>query len=187
MEKHHIIFKSQQGMDFDLNYKYLDPDSHRGNLSPHKNKKIDLQYKEQLEQDLREVLPLDYYSLSELILILGLDKKQATKAFKRVSVTSKGISKESIIFQLMGGCYYLMEYAILINGEYFKEYIYFDKDNDRGQFGKVRLQDGDIIDIVTTKEIERTEVGRSLGNTITTLYGIESMKHNEVRIVPIRR
>ena len=80
-----------------------------------------------------------------------------------------------------------MEYAILINGEYFKEYIYFDKDNDRGQFGKTRLLDGDIIDIVTTKEVERTEVGRSLGNTITTLYGIESLKHNELRIVPIRR
>lgn len=41
IEKHHIVFKSQGGLDFDLNYKYLDSNSHRGNLGPHKNKETE--------------------------------------------------------------------------------------------------------------------------------------------------
>lgn len=79
-----------------------------------------------------------------------------------------------------------MEYAIKIDGKYFKEYIYYDKDNNKGQFGKTRLQDGDIVGIITTDEVERTEVRRSLGNTIATLVGIESVKERIIMIVPYR-
>lgn len=78
-----------------------------------------------------------------------------------------------------------MEYAIEIDGEYFKEYVYYHKDNDRGQFGKIRLQEGDIVDIITTKEVKRTEVKRSIGNTIEILYGIESLRDKEIKIIPI--
>ena len=78
-----------------------------------------------------------------------------------------------------------MEYAILIDGEYFKEYVYADK-NISGRFGKVNIYEGDIIDIVTTKEIERTEVRRSIGGTIETLYMIESIMDKRIEIIPIR-
>lgn len=79
-----------------------------------------------------------------------------------------------------------MEYAIKIDGEYFKDYVYTDK-NMKGRFGKVQYYVGDIIDITTTKEVERTEVRRSIGNTISMLYGIEKMKNKKIEIIPIER
>lgn len=79
-----------------------------------------------------------------------------------------------------------MEYAIKLENGYFKEYIYADK-NVRGRFGKVILNEGDIIGVVVTQGIERTEVGRSIGNTITTLYQIESMRGKKIEIIPVSR
>lgn len=107
IEKHHIIFKSQGGLDFPLNYKYLTAEDHRGNESPHMNRSIDLKYKEQLERDLRHVLEDTHYSTEEVIQILELKPKQAYKAFKQISKTSKGMDKEDIIFRLLGSRYYL--------------------------------------------------------------------------------
>lgn len=84
-----------------------------------------------------------------------------------------------------------MYYAIKIDGKYFKEYIYAEK-NIGGRFGGITeggsvIREGDIIDIVTTEEVERTEVRRSIGNTISTLYGIDMMRDKKIEIVPIRR
>ena len=107
MEKHHIIYKSQGGLDFDLNYKYLSDEEHRGNNSPHKNRSIDLQYKEQLEQDLRLVLPDLHYEEDEVIEILSLKVKQASKAFRHLARTNKGMCKEELIKRLLGGRYYI--------------------------------------------------------------------------------
>ena len=76
-----------------------------------------------------------------------------------------------------------MEYAIVVDGKYFKEYIYADK-NIEGRFGKGRIIEGDIIDIILTDKVERTEVGRSLGNTITTLYTIDKMRGKGIEVVP---
>lgn len=107
LEKHHIVFKRQGGLDFELNYKRLSPEKHRGDLGPHKNRKIDLQYKEELEQNLRATLTDTHYFEGELIQTLGLDRKQAHKAFRHIQVTEKGMDKEDIIFRLMGNRFYL--------------------------------------------------------------------------------
>lgn len=48
LEKHHIVFKSQMGLDFELNYKYLTSEDHRGNEGPHKNREKNLEYKREL-------------------------------------------------------------------------------------------------------------------------------------------
>lgn len=77
-----------------------------------------------------------------------------------------------------------MEYAIKIDGKYFKEYIYHQGTSGRS-FGGTRLQDGDIIGIVLTDKAERTEVRRSIGNTITTLYQIDKMRGKKIEIVPL--
>lgn len=107
MEKHHIVFKSQGGLDFELNYKYLSSEDHRGNDGPHLNKKTDLKYKRELEATLRMKLFNDYYTLEELIEILGLNSRQANKAFKKVNQHEKGMKREDIIFRLMGNRFYL--------------------------------------------------------------------------------
>ena len=49
-ERHHIVFKSQGGLDIDVNFIYLCPEHHRGPEGPHMCKKTDLMYK-QIEQE----------------------------------------------------------------------------------------------------------------------------------------
>lgn len=106
MEKHHIIFKSQGGLDFELNYKYLSSEDHRGNDGPHLNRETDLRYKRELEATLRMKLFDDYYTVEELIEILGLNSKQAHKAFRQVQKCKRGMKREDIIRRLMGGRLY---------------------------------------------------------------------------------
>lgn len=106
MEKHHIVFKSQQGLDFELNYKYLSSEDHRGNYGPHLNKETDLRYKRELESTLRMKLFNNYYTLDELIEILGLNSRQANKAFRKVKKYHKGMKREDVIRRLMGGKLY---------------------------------------------------------------------------------
>ena len=106
MEKHHIVFKSQGGLDFELNYKYLSSEDHRGNDGPHLNKETDLRYKRELEATLRMKLFNDYYSVEELIEILGLNSRQANKAFNKVTKYQEGMKREDVIKRLMGGKLY---------------------------------------------------------------------------------
>lgn len=92
-------------MDFELNYKYLDSESHRGIGGPHRNKETDLMYKIELQENLENLLTQDYYNISELINILGLQEKQANKAFRKL-LRINGISREEVIRRLMGGRLY---------------------------------------------------------------------------------
>lgn len=84
LEKHHIVFRSQGGLDFELNYKYLTPEQHKGDNGPHLNKKTDLKYKKELQEKLEKILDKNYYSIEELIELIGLKKRQAYKAFKKL-------------------------------------------------------------------------------------------------------
>ncbi|QUH21094.1 HNH endonuclease [Alkaliphilus sp. B6464] len=105
-EKHHIIFKSQGGKNFLLNYKYLCPDHHRGNISPHKNKQIDIEYKEELQKELEELLTKDHYRLEELINLLGMQKVEAKKTFKHLKQYTEGYNNREIVFRLLGDKFY---------------------------------------------------------------------------------
>ncbi|WP_353096203.1 hypothetical protein [Tissierella praeacuta] len=107
LEKHHIVFKSQGGLDFELNYKYLTAEEHRGNLGPHLNRKIDLAYKIEMEVTLRRILENEFYTIKELIDLLGLKERQAYKAFRKVNQYLVGMKKEDIIYRLMGNSFYL--------------------------------------------------------------------------------
>lgn len=83
----------------------------------------------------------------------------------------------------------LVRYGIRVDGKYFKEYVYYqarvvDRYTGHTLFGN-RLQDGDIVDIITTDEPERLEVPRSIGNTISTLVTIEKMKDKVIEIIPL--
>ena len=107
IEKHHIVFKSQLGLDFELNYKYLTSEDHRGTYGPHLNKRVDTAYKIEMEANLRKVLVDDFYTIKELIRILGLKERQAYRAFRKVKQHEKGMDKEDVIFRLMGNRFYL--------------------------------------------------------------------------------
>lgn len=102
-EKHHIVFKSQGGLDFDLNYKELCFEDHKGNKGPHNCRKVDLKYKVELQRKLESLLDKEYYTEDEVRKLLGLNKKQADMIFKRFKVYSEGYKKDEIIRRLMGG------------------------------------------------------------------------------------
>lgn len=102
LEKHHIIFKSQGGLDFPLNYIYLSSENHRGDFGPHKNKTTDDKYKLELQDNLREILDREDYQIEEVIEILDIVPGQARKAFKKLRQYKNGKSTEDIIRRLMG-------------------------------------------------------------------------------------
>lgn len=102
-----VIFKSQGGLDYELNYKRLTPEQHRGDLGPHKCRKTDLRYKKELQMKLENILTDEFYTIEELIEILGLKERQAYKAFRQVPKHRKGMKREDIIFRLMGNRFYL--------------------------------------------------------------------------------
>lgn len=105
MERHHIIFKSQLGLDFELNYKYLTSAEHRGLQGPHRNKATDLKYKIELQEKLENLLTKEYYNIKELIDLLGLQEKQANRAFRKL-LRVNGIAREEVIYRLLGNRFY---------------------------------------------------------------------------------
>lgn len=105
-EKHHIVFKSQGGLDFELNYKKLCFEHHKGNDGPHNCRKTDLKYKIELQRKLQDLLTKKYYTEEEIRELIDLNKKQADKIFKRFMLYSEGYDKDEIIRRLMGGRLY---------------------------------------------------------------------------------
>ena len=106
IERHHIIFKSQGGLDFELNYRYLTSEEHKGDEGPHKCKETDVRYKRELQEALEGLLAKEYYNIRELIDLIGLREVQANKAFRKL-LKVKGIAKEEGINRLMGGRLYV--------------------------------------------------------------------------------
>ncbi len=105
-EKHHIVFKSQGGLDFPLNFKFLCEEHHRGNKSPHRCKEKDLEYKRELQAKLKNKLNKNYYTENELVKVLGLNKLQAKKMCKKFPLYKEGYKTEDIICRIMGGRIY---------------------------------------------------------------------------------
>jgi hypothetical protein len=103
---HHLVHKNEGGLDFSLNYKYLCPDHHRGKNGPHKNKRIDLEYKLELQYRLERILEKEFYGIEELNDILGLNKTKAKKFFKELKLYKEGYKKDDIIYRLMGKVHY---------------------------------------------------------------------------------
>jgi len=105
MERHHIVFVSQGGLDYELNYKYLTPLEHRGDLGPHKCKETDLMYKIELQERLEKLLDREYYNIRDLRVLLGLREKQANRAFRKL-LKVNGIARDDVIYRLLGNRYY---------------------------------------------------------------------------------
>jgi hypothetical protein len=103
MERHHIVYRSQGGLDFPLNYIDLTPEQHLGRAGPHMCKKKDLQYKREMQTQLQIILANPYYTLDEIVKILGVQRKQITRAVKVMQQHEQGYSREDIIRRLMGG------------------------------------------------------------------------------------
>lgn len=111
---HHIVHRSEGGMDFPLNYKYLCDEHHRGKHGPHRNRNVDIEYKLELQEKLERVLNKQFYSMDELIDILQLNRSKAKKFLKGFRLYKEGYKTSEIIYKLMGNKryneYMLIEY-----------------------------------------------------------------------------
>jgi hypothetical protein len=105
-DKHHIVHRSQGGLDFVLNYKYLCPNHHRGKNGPHKNTKIDISYKLEMQNTLNNLLEREYYTIENLSLILELNERILKKLVKSIRLYKEGYKKQDIIFLVMGKVHY---------------------------------------------------------------------------------
>ena len=109
---HHIVHRREGGINSSLNYKYLCPEHHRGKNGPHRNNKVDLEYKLQLQNKLEQILDKNFYTINELIDILDLNNTKGKKFFKGLKLYKEGHKREDIIFRLMGKsryCEYMLE------------------------------------------------------------------------------
>lgn len=101
-DKHHIVYRSQGGVDFPLNFKYLCSEHHRGKLGPHKNRKIDLEYKIEMQYNINKCLYKEFYTLDELMLLLEINKGMLKRLLKDFRLYKEGYKKSDIIYRLMG-------------------------------------------------------------------------------------
>lgn len=101
-DKHHIVYRSQGGIDFPLNFKYLCQEHHRGKEGPHKNRKLDLQYKLDMQNSLQTLLYKDFYILDELVSLLQINKGMLKRIFKEYKLYKEGYRKLDIVYRLMG-------------------------------------------------------------------------------------
>lgn len=106
-EKHHIVFRSQGGLDFDLNYKDLCAEHHKGKKSPHQDREVDLCYKRQMQEKLFSIFTGYDYSLSEISMLTGCKPNDLKRRFKAVQPNPRGYyESETVVRTLMGGRLY---------------------------------------------------------------------------------
>lgn len=102
-DKHHIVHRSEGGVDFPLNIKLLCHEHHRGKYGPHKNRTTDIQYKLELQEKLRSLLVKEFYKEDDLAALLGINGGTARKLTRGLKKHKEGCSSREIIFRLMGG------------------------------------------------------------------------------------
>ncbi|CDI50549.1 HNH endonuclease signature motif containing protein [Clostridium tetani] len=101
-EVHHIVNKCEGGISYPINYKYLCSEHHRGKDGPHKNCEVDIRYRLELQNKLKEILIKDYYNVCELEKLLHINKNKLKRMFKGNKIYKEGYKREDIIFKLMG-------------------------------------------------------------------------------------
>ena len=106
---HHIVHRSEGGLDIEINYKYLCEKHHRGKDGPHHSLETDIRYKIELQNKLYALLPKEYYSFKEIGLILDIPTNALKRLTRNIKLYKEGYKKQDIIFNLMGGAFYSEE------------------------------------------------------------------------------
>lgn len=107
-ELHHIIFRSQAKYmaNVPVNFMYLCSTHHRGVNSPHLNREIDLEYKQQLQTKLINLFHKEYYNIHQIRTLLGISKGEAEKITNKLMIYKEGYKSEDIIKKMLGGRMY---------------------------------------------------------------------------------
>ena len=121
---HHIVHRSEGGLDIEINYKYLCNEHHRGKNGPQHSIEIDLKYKLELQKDLLKLLNKNFYTIKELSNTLNFSLNVAKRITKDLRLYKEGYKKEDIILYLMGGTLYTEEMIENIKIQKLLEEIY---------------------------------------------------------------
>ncbi|MGY0372035.1 HNH endonuclease [Clostridium sp. JNZ J1-5] len=105
-ERHHIVYKNQGGFDIPINYIYLCHYHHREENGPHKNRKIDLYYKMNMQNQIMNTLNKNYYNIEEIAKIFSFNPVQAKVLAGQVNKYKLGYKKLDIVKRIMGGKIY---------------------------------------------------------------------------------
>lgn len=106
-QRHHIVFRSQGGLDVEANYKYLCAEHHNvGRRSPHMSREVDVAYKIELQRKYYKLFGGRGYTAGEIAALLGCPKKVVEKRFRAVPNRAGTYEKEDVIRALMGGRLY---------------------------------------------------------------------------------
>lgn len=104
-ELHHIIFRSQctYMSNVRVNFKFLCPEHHRGNLSPHMNREIDLMYKTELQEKLFSMFSdKEYWTEKEIMDKLECSRNEIKKITKKMFISKEGYEVNALVKRLMG-------------------------------------------------------------------------------------
>jgi hypothetical protein len=107
MHEHHIVFRSQGGLDTEANLIDLTYEQHEGNNSPHRNRDADLKLKNWAQNYYNERFSNEEYSIPEIAAILKKSVSYTEKHFRKVRNRAGIYQKEDIIRKLMGGKIYV--------------------------------------------------------------------------------
>lgn len=106
-QKHHIVFKSHGGLNFELNYAYLCAKHHTdGPEAVHNNRDMDMRLKIRLQRELERLFPDDDYHIDEVAAKIRKDRRRLTKRMEKVPHHCGNYRREDIITFLMGGKLY---------------------------------------------------------------------------------
>jgi hypothetical protein len=106
MHKHHIVFRSQGGLDFSLNLVELSYEQHEGKSGPHMNKLVDLMLKKDLQDELYQIFDKETFTIEEISQKLKKSVRYFEPHFRSVPQAAGLYQKEDIIRRLMGGKIY---------------------------------------------------------------------------------
>ena len=83
---------------------------HRSKIGPHRDKVIDLNYKLEMQNKLRELFIKSFYTGNDIKIMLGLTPGSLKKLTKNLKLYKEGYSSDDLIFNLMGRKVYSEEY-----------------------------------------------------------------------------
>lgn len=105
IEIHHIIFRShlKAMANIKINFKYLCSECHRNsNVSPHRNREVDLQYKRELQEKLIKLFTEEYYTEVKIRKKLDTTQTEVRKLVSKLNVYKEGYKSQDLIFRMMG-------------------------------------------------------------------------------------
>jgi hypothetical protein len=109
-EIHHIVERSHAPYmrNVKLNFINLCPTCHRtGKYAVHKDRKVDLKYKQELQLKLQQLFNKDYYKVHQIKDMLGISKREAESLCRHLKIYKEGYKSKDLIFHMMGDKNYL--------------------------------------------------------------------------------